>query len=454
MQDHSGTVESRLKALYGKRPQVIKPGLARIRAALCHLEPDLLRIPTVLVGGTNGKGSTSGYLWELLTRAGLRAGLYTSPHLWRFAERIQVSSQKITETTLVSHLVEVEAALPPDVLESLSFFELTTLLAFRVFYRAKVDMMILEVGMGGRFDATNVADPVLSIITSIGLDHQQFLGNSTGAIAGEKAGIMRAGRPVLWGGPEAGDEASQRVIESAAQETGALLLSEGEHFGWQKGFLFLAMPGTPPCTVAALPREVDDAPPFLQSNFAKAVAAYTYLKSCGLVNADLGMLLTHWDSQKVRVAPSRLGRFQRVTGSPPGELPRPLIIDVGHNPAGAVALVSGLKACGLLSGESRPGLVSILADKDIGGILDILRPVLSPLFLFASSSDRTFTRDMLASQHADLPFYPDFTGAWRALQDVSVPGPWVITGSVYAVGEVFQILGIDPLGDTAQSWWE
>jgi dihydrofolate synthase/folylpolyglutamate synthase len=448
VQDLSRSVESRLEALYGKRPQVIKPGLARVEAALLHLEPDLLTVPTVLIGGTNGKGTTSGYLWELLVRAGLKVGIYSSPHLWRFAERIQVSGIAIDEEYLVAELAKLEADLPPDIFEPLSFFELTTLLAFRVFYGSKVDLMVLEVGMGGRFDATNVADPLISIITSIALDHQQFLGNSTAAIAGEKSGIMRPGRPVLWGGIQAGDVASHHKITEAARELGSPLWTEGESFGVRDQDLFMALPSLAPLSSVRLPQDLAHSAPYLKSNFAKAAAAYCYLESVGLVRRDLGQILFDWDTHPYRRAPSCFGRFQRIKGAPSGLTERSLILDVGHNPAGAAALVQGLRASGLLDQGPIPGLVSILEDKDVMGILDILRPILSPLFLFASSSDRAFTRDMLPSHHADLPFFADVTSAWKALDRTVTEGPWVITGSVYATGEVFRVLGIDPLKDT------
>lgn len=463
MQDLSRSLEDRLAALYDKRPQVIKPGLARMEAALACIESDLLKIPSVLVGGTNGKGSTAGFLWEMLSRSGKTVGLYSSPHLWHFAERVQVTGKRIDDAYLVSVLESLERDLPTDVFRALSFFEVTTLLAFRVFKESNVDIVVLEVGLGGRFDATNVADPVMSIITSIALDHQQYLGPTTKDIAREKAGIMRPGRPVFWGGLGAGDPDSDQVIRKAAESLGSPLMCEGEHFGWRGEQLFVDLSGGSSFSNSAtgysgaakvwpegaLPREIKQAPPFLRSNFSKAVAAYCYLMDQNLAQGDVDALIATWDGVPFRKAPSRYGRFHRHHGAPHGFRPRPMILDVGHNPAGARAFVEGLRAAGLLSHGPLPGLVSILGDKDIGGILDVLRTVLNPLFVFASSSERSLSQEMIPSHHRDLAFFNDFARAWQVL-DQGQPDdrPWVITGSVHAIGDVFQVLSIDPLSDT------
>jgi dihydrofolate synthase/folylpolyglutamate synthase len=437
-----------------------------MEAALACLEPDLLKIPSVLVGGTNGKGSTSGFLWELLSRSGKTVGLYSSPHLWHFAERIQVNGRGIDDAYLVSVLESLEKDLPTEVFQALSFFEVTTLLAFRVFKESKVDIMVLEVGLGGRFDATNVADPMLSIITSIALDHQQYLGPTTIDIAREKAGIMRPGRPVIWGGLEAGDPGSDQVMRTAAESLGSPLICEGEHFGWRKGQIFVDLSGSSSSSKGssvigpfsrgatvwpeeALPLEIKQAPPFLRSNFSKAVAAYCYLMAQNLAQGDLDALMATWDVVPFRKAPSRYGRFHRHYGAPNGFRPRSMILDVGHNPAGARAFVEGLQAAGLMSHGPLPGLVSILGDKDIGGILDVLRTVLNPLLVFASSSERSWNHEMIPERHRDLAFFSDFLRAWEVLdQGQPEDRPWVITGSVHAIGDVFQVLSIDPLSDT------
>jgi dihydrofolate synthase/folylpolyglutamate synthase len=402
----------------------------------------------------------------MLARSGKTVGLYSSPHLWHFAERIQVSGLRIDDAYLVSVLESLEKDLPSDVFQALSFFEVTTLLAFRAFKESKVDIVVLEVGLGGRFDATNVADPVMSIITSIALDHQQYLGPTTKDIAREKAGIMRPGRPVFWGGLGAGDPDSDRVIRKAAESLGSPLICEGEHFGWREGKLFVDLFGSgsssqsSPVSASvrssakvwpeeALPQEIKRAPPFLRSNFSKAVAAYCHLMHQNLAPGDLDALIANWDSAPYRKAPSRYGRFHAHWGAPNGFKPRSIILDVGHNPAGAQAFVEGLRAAGLLSHGPLPGLVSILGDKDIGGILDVLRPVLHPLLVFASSSERSLNQEMVPSQHRDLAFFSDFSRAWQVL-DQGQPDdrPWVITGSVHAIGDVFQVLSIDPLSDT------
>src|SRR5690606_13969285 len=143
---------------FARRPDVIKPGLARMQAALAVLPELAPAVPTAVVAGTNGKGTTTGYLWQLMVAAGERAGIYTSPHLWRFAERIQHSHAVLDDRRLVDDLAALQARLPAEVERPLSFFELTTLLALWEFRRLDSTMLALEVGLGGRWDATNVVD--------------------------------------------------------------------------------------------------------------------------------------------------------------------------------------------------------------------------------------------------------------------------------------------------------
>ncbi|MFO0717429.1 MAG: Mur ligase family protein [Nitrospira sp.] len=214
------TYPATVQFLYGLQQHGIKLGLETIRALLARVGDPHRGYPVVHIGGTNGKGSTAAMTASMLQAAGHRVGLYTSPHLVDFRERIRVDGVMIPEAR-VSALVEVlREAAAPDLAPT--FFEFTTALACRYFAECRVDVAVLEVGLGGRFDATNVVTPLASAITSIGLDHEAYLGSTIEAIAFEKAGIVKPGAPVVLGRMDA---PARQVIEERASHEGAPLYS-------------------------------------------------------------------------------------------------------------------------------------------------------------------------------------------------------------------------------------
>ncbi len=453
--------DQELMALFAKKPLKIKPGLERVREGLQALgtgdlgakDPSCGHPPIVLVGGTNGKGTTAGYLFQLLASTGLRVGLFTSPHLVEFAERIQHSHEPINNHKLVLALQRLKKNLDhvaPSLYEELSFFEVNTLLAQQVFLEVGCDLWILEVGMGGRWDATNAFDPCLSIITTIGLDHQEYLGPDIKSITAEKAGIMRPGIPVIWGGPgESGLEAHCE-IDRIARSVGATLITGGEDFVLkvkEDGSEILSFCGKE----WALPESLEKAPDFLKLNFLKAWAAFCELSRMG--HRGTLPLETPALFKKIPKPPCLWARFHEVWAAPPGYPPRALILDVAHNPHGAAALKKALP-------KKMPGLLSILKDKDCNGILDVLREVLQPLILFRNQSERGFTRDDLAERHRDLAFAQDFTAAWILLpllqeslssgKNVDCNDKILVSGSVHALGEVLESLGLSPLKVTSE----
>jgi dihydrofolate synthase/folylpolyglutamate synthase len=466
----SPAFEATLAALYAKRPQVIKPGLARMHAGLAALAarglPHLPQAPVVLVGGTNGKGSTIGFLYQLLAAAGVRTGLYTSPHLVRFAERMQTSHQVVTDAMIEAELAALRRDLPAAVYDELSFFEAGTILAWRLFARLGTEVDLNEVGLGGRWDSTNASSPILSVITSLGLDHQEFLGDTTAKIAVEKAGILRPGHVALWGGDGAADVSACAALEAEAARIGAPLRKLGRDFALEPGCVRVTVPsgaGGPDgaesgeVVLLPLPRRAGTWPGFLKRNFALACAAAARLfalpataaarQRAGGVSPHvcLERAVAAFDRGEVPAAPSLVGRFDMRTVTGPSGPARPVVLDVGHNPDGARALVAGLRETGLLAGGPLPALVSILGDKDVGGILDVLAGSLAPLHLFASGSPRTFTKATLPERYRHLPFHADFEAAWRAVAPLPTDRPLVIAGSVHAVGEVLSALGIEPL---------
>jgi len=199
----------------------IKLGLERMRALLTELGNPEQKTPAILVAGTNGKGSTAALLASILTAASYRTGLFTSPHLERVEERIRIDGAAITSDRLAAELERVIAAAKAVVSEPITYFEVLTAVAFSLFESLEIDLAVFEVGLGGRLDATNVGDPVLSIITGIGFDHQRQLGETLALIAAEKAGVLRAQRPALTyvSAPE-----PAAVIRAAAGRIGAMLV--------------------------------------------------------------------------------------------------------------------------------------------------------------------------------------------------------------------------------------
>jgi folylpolyglutamate synthase/dihydrofolate synthase len=178
------------------------------------------------VAGTNGKGTTSGMIWRLLSAAGFKVGLFTSPHLSEFRERITVSGHDVTNTLLVESITRIRKQLKPELWADLTFFEINTLLAFMVFEQLETEINVLEVGLGGRLDCVNVYDPDVAVITSIGLDHMEFLGDSLTLIAREKAGIMREGRPVIWCAEQWAEPEADVAITAVAKEVGAMIVMD------------------------------------------------------------------------------------------------------------------------------------------------------------------------------------------------------------------------------------
>ena len=213
-----------LRRLYALRRFGLRPGLETMQALLERLGHPERACAAIHIAGTNGKGSVAAMLDAVLRAAGMRVGLYTSPHLVRFNERIQVNGVAIADDALAALFAGLEphlTAVAKEMGREATFFEVTTALAFQHFANARVPLVVLETGLGGRLDATNLVTPLTAVITRIGLDHMQYLGTTLEAIAGEKAGIIKAGRPVVLG---AMPEAARDVVAAAAQRAGARLV--------------------------------------------------------------------------------------------------------------------------------------------------------------------------------------------------------------------------------------
>ncbi|MBP6217917.1 MAG: hypothetical protein KA436_04970 [Oligoflexales bacterium] len=453
-----------IENLFKKRAQKIKPGLDRMHQAMeiLHLSSSSLP-PCMLIAGTNGKGSTAGFLWHLLAATGLRCGLFTSPHLVSFAERIQCSHVEVTLDLLIAELEQVQKDLS-SFYEELSFFEVSTLLGFRMFKKMECDLMVLEVGLGGRWDATNVLEPLLSAVVSIGFDHQEWLGYQLSEIATEKLGVARAHRPLFWGpAPDINNDLGiENILQKKHRQENFILFRQSDHFSLQSDKFFMNLPfchGTAsPAQSFSLPPWVQSAPLFLQKNFVLAFAMF-----CEAVQApELQVLFT--SVKGLESVPSTLAEQALQSFAHP-HLPWPVSLsarfqminidkslpiflsDVCHNVPAVTEFVASLKNSSLASQIPLPGLVSILADKDLNQMLDLLREVLSPLYLFQVKTERSFSRENLAERHRDLEIFESFDALWThiSLSSAVSPKPHVVCGSFYAVSSFMDYFQIPPL---------
>lgn len=400
--------------------QEIVLGLDRVSRVLDRLQFDRPR--TVLhVGGTNGKGSSVAMLDALLRGAGYRTGTYTSPHLRRYNERISIDGVPVEDEHIVSAFERIEAARGDT---PLTYFEFGTLAALLVFHDHEVDVAVYEVGLGGRLDAVNAIDPDAALITSVALDHQEWLGDSRELIAREKAGIMRAGRPVVY------SEADRpESIDACARELDAALIAQGRDFhyatdgatwtwtGRGKTLSELARPGVPG-----------------DFQLANAAGVLALLEAAGF-DAVLNSNLVSRELAAIRVP----GRMQAFTDSNRWRF------DVAHNPAAATALAT-LLAAGSAGG--RVAVVGMLDDKDVESIVDALAPHVSEWLAVTADGPRGIPAPELArrianrlNRHCQIAdSIPAAVAEARRLADSG--DEILVVGSFSVVGPVQESLGL------------
>jgi dihydrofolate synthase/folylpolyglutamate synthase len=330
-------------------PQAIDLGLERLRVVLERLAWQPPTVPIITVAGTNGKGSVSAYCAAILSAAGFKVGIFTSPHLRDYRERIRVHDRLAHSEELVAAFEKIEAARGSV---ALTFFEFNALAALLIFEAASLDAWVLEIGMGGRLDAVNVIDPDVAVVTSIGLDHQEYLGDTLEAIAREKAGIFRPGKTAVIGGRE-----PSLVLESVARGMNSPLKRLAIEYnyvldgaGWRYRGTHWDLPHLP---APALKGDIQF------SNAATALAALEEISPrLNIPAAAIARGLT-----EVRL----VGRFQLIG---PGEASPAWVLDVAHNPDAARVLARNLSA-NPISGRTL-AVCGILADKDAAGIVCML----------------------------------------------------------------------------------
>jgi dihydrofolate synthase/folylpolyglutamate synthase len=413
-----------------------KFSLDEVRVLLAALGDPQLSFRSVLIAGTNGKGSTAATLTSILNASGARAGLYTSPHLERVNERIRIGHSEISDDDFARLYFRVQDAAQQLVQQGRlpqhpSFFEILTALAFVYFAEEKVDLAVLEVGMGGRLDATNVVDPLLSIITDISLDHTEWLGTTLAAIAREKAGILRPGGRMirLPQFTEADD-----VLSEVAQELGVRWVDAIEYLP-SRGTGGIRDARTVEVNGATIEVKSPLAGGHQNRNIALAIAAAVEL-AC-----DFGFHITPYQIGQGISNTQWPGRLERLTSGGVD-----WILDVAHNPAGAWAVRSGLDY--VPGGHEAQTLVfSCLRDKPIAEMAQILFPLFKQVIFAPIHSARAAAMEDLvaAAQLTETPFLvaESVAGALRLARMQANRGPILISGSVYLVGEARSLLLVE-----------
>lgn len=376
----------------------IELGLSRMDAACEALSHPEKTFPSVIVAGTNGKGSTCAFLESLFRHSGLKAGLYTSPHLVSVRERIQINRRMISEPEFAGVAETVINKLRKSG-GRLTYFEFLTAVAFQYFAREKVDIAVLEVGLGGRFDATNVATPAVSVITRVGMDHQKYLGDTIEKIVFEKSGIIKDGVPVVTidQAPEA-----MAVIRKVAEEKKAMLyVVSPVEVRWPLGLLGKHQLENAACAVRAAEIAWDG----IGGDVARA------------------LLETRWP-----------GRLEVISEKPL------VILDGAHNVDGAEALAGFLKDN--YSGRRKIILFGVMADKDVCGMIDALAPVADEWVASRPDTPRALAAKELTdlirarSQRPVKTREPLSIAVEETTRTMPANAVLIITGSLYTVGEV------------------
>ncbi len=417
---------SALSRLLARRPaHRIRWGLDRTRTMLAALGDPHLQAEFVHVGGTNGKGSTSALLEGILRRSGRHTGLYTSPHLNDFAERIRLDGRP-AEAELLEECARAVLACAEEV--DASFFESTTVLAFEAFRRSACEVVVLEVGLGGRLDATNVVHPRVAVVTSVDLDHSDYLGETLADIAAEKAGILKEGVPAVAGSLAPGP---LEVVSARAAGLGVTLDVLGRDMFVED--VTVGLSGT---RFTYRSSDWGDGAQLQTPLVGRHQAANAAVAVRALERFDFGVSLT--DVVEGMASVDWPGRFEILR--PHGES---WVLDIAHNPEAARVLADLLQRLPL----PRPLvlLISILGDKPLSEILDpLLARVSAGVFTIAPSAPVERRWDLRGAASA-APGWPveveaDFSLAFRRARELAGAGTVVVTGSAHTVGDARRLI--------------
>ena len=426
--------------------------LAHMRVLLEAMDHPERRFPSVLIAGTNGKGSTAATLASILRASGLKTGLYTSPHLMRINERIRVNGEEIGDDSFAELQGEVDR-IAEGLIERAelpwhpSFFEMMTAIAFEHFAREQIDLAVLEVGMGGRLDATNVVEPRVSVITDISLDHQKFLGNTVGEIAREKVGIIRPDSAVvtLPQQPEANDVIGNTILDLGARGVSAVPYVPPVSPGSAQYLVPSTQQGNAPF-VYRYPLQVLGEQILVETpltgrhqlrNVALAIAAAAELNRQGFADItaqtiERGIRETQWP-----------GRFQVIAAR--AGWPE-MVIDVAHNPAGAWALRSALSE--RYEDRRLIFVFGAMRDKAISEMAEILFPLADRVIATRPENPRAASAEEIQQAAVrtgvEIESVEDVeTAVNQARALAGDKDVLVVTGSIYLVGEAIRIIGAE-----------
>jgi len=400
----------------------IKLGLDNTLRMLSYLGDPHKAYPVIHIAGTNGKGSTAAIMESILANSGYRAGLYTSPHLVDFRERIRINGRLIDQkyiTDFFNDVIEKFTDITP------TFFEAVTVLAFNYFRDEKVDLAVVETGLGGRFDATNVVTPVVSVITNIDLEHTEYLGNDISKIALEKAGIIKDRVPVVTA---AHYQEAKRVLREVCKQRKAKLISVFDETQW---------------VIKEISGRKTELDIFTRSqkyyNLRLALAGRHQLENaiCGIIGAELaeplGIRVTTTGAAQGFREVKWPGRLQRISTEPE------IILDVGHNPAAIRVLYEYFKE--FYQGRQLVAVFGILSDKDSYRMLNELNRFAKVIIITKPMTDRAADTEVLARQatqiSSNFQVIPHVRDAFKAAVEFAKAEDVVlVTGSHYTVGEV------------------
>jgi dihydrofolate synthase/folylpolyglutamate synthase len=403
----------------GLHPSTIELGLDRVAEVFQRLHPSLPSIPVISVAGTNGKGSSVALLEAIYQSAGYRTAAYTSPHLVRYNERIHLNGEEVSDQQICDAFERIDQARIQGNEISLTYFEFGTLAALDIFFRAEPDVIILEVGLGGRLDAVNILDADVALITSIGIDHTAWLGNDRETIAREKAGIMRKGHPVIFSSPDMPES-----IKQAADEIGAVLFQRDNDFSWKNGAGFAAWD-------------------WKSAKYQRTALPMPSLRGIHQLDNAAGVLMViECLADKLPVSQKQVkegllsvsveGRFQCLGGDPMH------ILDVAHNEESMKCLAQLLN--GQVCGGNNVAVLGMLEDKEHAVALSAMLPEISKWYI----ADLDVPRGVKAGQLADVlkqldknvvvSCFPEVKQAIDAADSEAEPGDRVIIfGSFYTV---------------------
>ncbi len=418
-----------IERLFARRRFGIKPGLETSRTLLERLGNPQEKFASVHVAGTNGKGSVCAMLDSMIRAAGIRSGRYTSPHLYRFNERFMIDGEIITDNELleIAGIVERSAdELSRSGLPYPTFFECSTAIAFCAFARSGVSVAVVETGLGGRLDATNLLHPMLSVITRIGRDHCEWLGDSLEAIAGEKAGIIKEGVPVVRG---AMPEAAARVLDERAASLGCRMIDA------ERTVSLTVNRGRGSVFVSGSDRDYGTVRPSLKGyyqceNLATAVTAFEVLGD---------IIGVEWPENAVTTGLETAvwhGRFQQISSSPV------ILLDGAHNRDGASALRRSIDAA--FRGAPVALVLGMCVEKNVDDFLAEFRGVVQRIWCVDISNPRNMGAERCAENAVRAGMEAQSVGGvWEAIRLGSewaeeAGGVLVVCGSLFLVGEVLE----------------